>query len=414
MGEQFEMMWTEKYRMKSIDGFFGNEKERHIVIDWLSHWVKGSKPLLMMGPPGTGKTSFVKSLAKYFDYDLVELNASDLRNKSNLEALILPLLINSSLFGKKLMLFLDEIDGISGRDDYGGLSFLGVVLKDADIPIIMASNSKNQKMKDVLKSSKIVTFLPLTPFASYLLIKYILNRESKILDQDTIIKIIRDARGDARGLINGLQMIIEGTIEGYSKIGSEYEIEESINKFFTFENINETKQMLLNSVLQFSTPKFGYSQEERSRDFLNALYNSIVSNHKNISDEKLANLLHCLSEVDLFVNRIYENRNWRLLKYSNDILLTKLFETSRNLGIKYSQYSIPFPLIGTIFMRGQSLRPLRGALSKQFHTSTSTVGLFCLSYFLQVIKNGKFGVLDFNSNEDDKINEIIVKEKLRA
>lgn len=172
--------------------------------------------------------------------------------------------------------------------------------------------------------------------------------------------------------------------------------------------------MLLNSVLQFSTPKFGYSQEERSRDFLNALYNSIVSNHKNISDEKLANLLHCLSEVDLFVNRIYENRNWRLLKYSNDILLTKLFETSRNLGIKYSQYSIPFPLIGTIFMRGQSLRPLRDALSKQFHTSTSTVGLFCLSYFLQVIKNGKFGVLDFNSNEDDKINEIIVKEKLRA
>lgn len=408
------MMWTEKYRMKSIDGFFGNEKERHIVVDWLSHWVKGSKPLLMMGPPGTGKTSFVKSLAKYFDYDLVELNASDLRNKSNLEALIMPILINSSLYGKKLILFLDEIDGISGRDDYGGLAFLGIVLKDAGIPIIMASNSKNQKMRDVLKSSKVVTFLPLTPSASYLLIKYLLNKEGKILDQDTIIKIIKETRGDARNLINSLQTIIEGTVEGYYKIGSEYEIEDSINKFFTLENVDEAKQMLLNSILQFSTPKFGYSQEERSRDFLNALYSSIVSNHRNISNDKLANLLHCLSEVDLFVNRIYENRNWRLLKYSNDVLLLKLFKVSRNLGIKYSQYSIPFPLIGTIFMRGQSLRPLRVELSKQFHTSTSSVGLFCLSYFIAVIKNGKFETLDFNSNEGDKINEIIVKEKSRS
>jgi replication factor C large subunit len=406
-------MWTEKYRMKSIDGFFGNERERHIVIDWLSHWVKGSKPLLMMGPPGTGKTSFVKSIAKYFDYDLVELNASDLRNKSNLEALIMPILVNSSLFGKRLILFLDEIDGISGRDDYGGLAFLGLVLKDADIPIIMASNSKNQKMKDVLKSSKIVTFLPLTPSASYLLVKYILNKEDKILDQDTIIKIIKDARGDARSLINSLQTIIEGTVQGYSKIGSEYEIEDSINKFFTVENIDQAKQILLNSTLQFSTPRFGYSQEERSKDFLNALYSSIVSNHRNISDEKLANVLHCLSEVDLFVNRIYENRNWRLLKYSNDVLLMKLFEASRNLNIKYSQYSIPFPLIGAIFMRGQSLRPLRVELSKQFHTSISSVGLFFLSYFITVIKNGKFSAVEFNSNEDDKINEIIVKEKSR-
>jgi replication factor C large subunit len=406
-------MWTEKYRMKSIDGFFGNERERHIVIDWLSHWVKGSKPLLMMGSPCTGKTSFVKSIAKYFDYDLVELNASDLRNKSNLEALIMPILVNSSLFGKRLILFLDEIDGISGRDDYGGLAFLGLVLKDADIPIIMASNSKNQKMKDVLKSSKIVTFLPLTPSASYLLIKYILNKEDKILDQDTIIKIIKDARGDARSLINSLQTIIEGTVQGYSKIGSEYEIEDSINKFFTVENIDQAKRILLNSTLQFSTPRFGYSQEERSKDFLNALYSSIVSNHRNISDEKLANVLHCLSEVDLFVNRIYENRNWRLLKYSNDVLLMKLFEASRNLNIKYSQYSIPFPLIGAIFMRGQSLRPLRVELSKQFHTSTSSVGLFFLSYFITVIKNGKFSAVEFNSNEDDKINEIIVKEKSR-
>lgn len=407
-------MWAEKYRINRIDGFLGNEKERFAVIEWLSTWVKGSKSLILIGPPGTGKTSFAKSLAEYFEYDFVELNASDLRNKSSLESIVMPILVNSSLSGKRLILFLDEIDGISGRDDYGGLAFLGSVLKNSDIPIIMASNSKNQKMKDVLKSSKIVTFLPLSPFASYLLIKLVLCKESKNLDQDTIFRIVKNSHGDARSLLNNLQTLVEGTVEGYSKIESEHEIEYSINKFFTIENMDEAKQMLLNSRLQYSTPKFGYSQEERNRDFLNALYTSIVSNYKNIPIEKLAQILHHLSEVDLFVNRIYENRNWRLLKYSNDILMSKLFKESRKLNIKYNQYSVPFPLIGTIFMRGQSLRPLRTELAKQFHTNISSVGVFHLPYFISVIRNGKFGNLDFGGSDDEKINELISKEKSRT
>ena len=117
-------MWIEKYRVTEFDSFFGNEKPRLIIVNWLKKWIKGTKPLLIIGPPGTGKTSFVKSLAKLLDFDLVELNASDLRNKINLEAIINPILQNNSVFGKQMLLFLDEVDGMSGRDDYGGLPFL--------------------------------------------------------------------------------------------------------------------------------------------------------------------------------------------------------------------------------------------------------------------------------------------------
>ena len=91
-------MWSEKYRIKNIDEFIGNEYDRIEVLKWLKNWVKGTKPLLIIGPPGTGKTSFIISMANFFNYDIVELNASDFRNKSNLESIVNPLLNNNSIF----------------------------------------------------------------------------------------------------------------------------------------------------------------------------------------------------------------------------------------------------------------------------------------------------------------------------
>ena len=78
-----------------------------------------------MGPPGTGKTTLVHTLARQLDYDVVEMNASDVRNKEALQARIAPVFQNTSnLIGKRIMLFLDEVDGISGREDTGGLDTL--------------------------------------------------------------------------------------------------------------------------------------------------------------------------------------------------------------------------------------------------------------------------------------------------
>ena len=51
------------------------------------------------------------------------------------------------------------------------------------------------------------------------------------------------------------------------------------------------------------------------------------------------------------------------------------------MTIEYNQYSVPFSSMGPIFMRGQSLRPLRTELSKIFHTSVSSIGLFLLFQF---------------------------------
>jgi replication factor C large subunit len=115
----------------------GNEGARLAVVKWLSGWVDGSRPLLLIGPPGIGKTTLVHTLSQQFNYDLIELNASDNRNKIGLQNRIMPMFHNAGLFGRKMLLFLDEVDGISGREDTGGIDSLITIMKEPTIPEII-------------------------------------------------------------------------------------------------------------------------------------------------------------------------------------------------------------------------------------------------------------------------------------
>ncbi len=406
-------MWSEKYRFKNIDQFVGNEQSRLDVLKWIKNWIKGTKPLIMIGPPGTGKTSFITSMANFFNYDLVELNASDFRNKANLESIIYPILGNSSIFGKKILLFLDEVDGISGRDDSGGLSFLITTLKDSNIPIIMAANSKNSKIKELIKNSKMVEFYPLSPFSSYLLLQHLLTLENRTLELDQKLMLIEKSNGDIRSLLNLVQSKLQGEYESFKNMSKNLSVEDCVNLFFSAENVSQAKMTLLQSDILYLSPKFGSTPEERIRDIVYAIFSSIISNEKKISHDELAKILDRLSQVDLYVNKVYTNRNWHLLRYANDTLISKLFDITRGMSIKYSQYNIPFPLIGSIFIRGQSTRMLVKTLSKVFHTNSSDIGMFYLLPLITFLKDRNYRNIVFNTPDDAKLNEIIQKEQDR-
>jgi replication factor C large subunit len=406
-------MWSEKYRFKNIDQFVGNEQSRLDVIKWIKTWIKGTKPLIIVGAPGTGKTSFITSVVHYFNYDLVELNASDFRNKANLENIINPLLSNDSIFGKKILLFLDEVDGISGRDDSGGLPFLISVLKNSNIPIIMAANSKNSKLKELIKNSKMVEFYPLSPFSMYFLLQNLLAIENRSLELDQKLKLVEKSNGDVRTLLNLVQSELQGEYESFKKISKNFPVEDCVNLFFSAENISKAKMILIQSDIIYLSPKFGSSPEERMRDIVYAIFSSIVANEKRISIMDMAKILDALSQVDLYVNKIYENRNWHLLRYANDLFVSRLFYVTRGISVKYSQYNIPFPLIGSIFIRGQSTRLLGKTLSKIFHTSSSDIGMFYILPLLTILKDLNFQNVFFNSTDDAKLNEIVLKEQER-
>jgi len=403
------MMWVESSRPRTVEELIGNEEARLAIIKWLAEWVIGSKPLLLLGPPGVGKTTVVQALSFQFDYDLIEMNASDTRNREVLLNRIIPAFKNTSLLEKKMLLFLDEVDGISGRQDIGGIEYLVSVLKAPTIPVIMAANSRDTKIRDLAKISKVIEFEPIHPRLLLLYINHILKKHNVTLSPEDKFSIVRSSNGDVRALLNNAQSISAG-YDAYKEDSFDVDIKSAVNLFFSCLSAEEAKKILSRTDAVYIDPRFGISSDERRRDIVNALFSSILSSRIDISI--LAIMLDILSKIDVLVGRMGTNRHWSLLKYFDTLIAYGLFYISRNKAIKYSQYNMAWPVMGPILARGQSLKKLAGDLAQAAHTSKSTFSTLYLPYLIQVMINTEHDPRIFatNSNLDEKAGEVLAKE----
>ena len=407
------MYWAEIYRPKNLEDIIGNEEIRLNILKWLVKWFPGTKPLLLIGPPGVGKTTIVKIISSFLNYDLIELNASDTRSGPQLEKLINPLYNNTSIFGKKILLFFDEVDGIYGREDSGGLEILINIVKASNFPIIFVANYTHIKLKNLSKLCKIIKFQRISENLLMIFLNYVLFEQNYPLSLDDKKWIVEKSNGDVRTMLN----LAQSKCTGYGKFVHEtfkIDISEGLNEFFLSKNKDEARKILLSLDGKYSDPRYGLSSEERRKDILNSLFTSIVSS--NLDMDTLSLLLDSLSRIDLLVARINKNRNWNLLKYMNNVIIEILYENIQNKMISYHQYGISWPLMGQIFSRGVPLRSLISKLSLSFHVSSSTFGMIFFPYLLEIIHEFKIDIHDLISNVllDEKYVEIIQKEILRS
>ena len=407
------MYWAEIYRPKNLEDIIGNEEIRLNILKWLVKWFPGTKPLLLIGPPGVGKTTIVKIISSFLNYDLIELNASDTRSGPQLEKLINPLYNNTSIFGKKILLFFDEVDGIYGREDSGGLEILINIVKASNFPIIFVANYTHIKLKNLSKICKIIKFQRISENLLMIFLNYVLFEQNYPLSLDDKKWIVEKSNGDVRTMLN----LAQSKCTGYGKFVHEtfkIDISEGLNEFFQSKKKDEARKILLSLDGKYSDPRYGLSSEERRKDILNSLFTSIVSS--NLDTDTLSLLLDSLSQIDLLVARINKNRNWNLLKYMNNVIMEILYENIQNKMVSYHQYGISWPLMGQIFSRGVPLRSLISKLSLSFHVSSSTFGMIFFPYLLEIIHEFKIDIHDLISNVllDEKFVEIIQKEILRS
>lgn len=86
-------------------------------------------------------------------FDTIEFNASDTRSKKLLKVEVAELLSNKTLHGyfngsnksltEKQVLIMDEVDGMAGNEDRGGMQELISLIKTTSVPIICMCNDRN-------------------------------------------------------------------------------------------------------------------------------------------------------------------------------------------------------------------------------------------------------------------------------
>jgi replication factor C large subunit len=331
-------LWSEKYRPGSLEEMVGNEEGRAKLILWLKKWKPGGRAALLVGPPGTGKTTTVHLVAEKMGLVLVELNASDTRTKERLSKKVGEAIASTSLFGGSSMIFLDEVDGLAGRSDYGAIDFIKDAVKRSESPVVMAANDPDSdEVKKLRSATNKIEFQRPPAEEVTRRLEMITSREGAARTQEEISEIAKAANGDLRAAINFLQSGIPGQKD------EDVTASASVNSFFDAVDEKAALRALR-------------SYPGQPRDKVRQIFTAVV--RSRVHEERKAGALEVLSKVDVLMGKMMRGKDWRLLRYLDPMLAAELWRALGDGGPKFTLDAVPWPLQLRIWNDSKKLKDI--------------------------------------------------------
>ncbi|CAF2618224.1 unnamed protein product [Rotaria sp. Silwood2] len=256
------LLWVDKYKPQTIKNLIGQQGEKSCVqklIVWLRDWYKHHghsdekvkakssftfnrnedpamfKAALLSGPPGIGKTTAAQLVCQHLNFEYIEKNASDQRSKKSMTNLSSDTYSVANFSNKtssisKYVLIMDEVDGVSGNEDRGGVQELISLIKRTRIPIICICNDRqHKKIRSLANYCYDLRFHRPTIQQIRAGMLTILHRENiQNIKQETLDEIIESCNHDIRQTIHTLNLWSIPGITNTNKLAAKM-IEKTIN-----------------------------------------------------------------------------------------------------------------------------------------------------------------------------------------
>jgi len=374
------MQFTKKYEPKHTKEIIGQDESIRTIKKHVSeHGAKKvRKALLLYGPTGTGKTSAITALAKELDLEIIEVNASDTRNTEGLEQKILPAIKQQSLFSKGKIILIDEIDGISGTNDRGGIPTLIKFIEESSFPIILTANDPwEQKFNALRKSCILVEFKAINFMETVNFLKKIAAKENITFDDDALNQLARMAKGDLRSALNDFENVLSGskriTKEDVLLTG-ERERDETI--------INALLKVFKTTSPEIAINAYEHIDEDIDKIFL-WLDENLPKEYTKIED--LAKAYDNLSLADVYFGRIRRWQYYRYYVYIYNLLSVGIALSKKEKNNDYVQYGPPGRILKIWIANQKKLRRKSIAEKIAFHTHTSAKRAFAEVSHLRTI-----------------------------
>jgi replication factor C large subunit len=365
-----DLLWVEKYRPKKIGDVIGNEEAKVAFIDWLKNKRRTKKAVLLYGPPGVGKTTIVNAAANEFGFRVIEMNASDTRSEKAINAVAIPAtsfvaLDTFSSDIKGSVLFLDEVDGIAGNEDRGGVGAIIKIVENARVPVIMAANDPDlEKLRPLKKVCTLVRFQQVRIPLIIATLRKICQKEHVEAEFEALERIAQNSRGDVRSAINDLQGIAEPnkilTLQDTMTLSlrnKDVSMDETLKGYFSAKSLLEVSLLLSRSSVDYD-------------DLLMAVGDNLPLRYSDPA--KLAQAYDFVSQADMFRGRI-GTENWHLLKYFFNSL-SKAAAVSPESYKPFTLISPPIRVITLFWTKGKRnmLDAICSKIGQKCHVSRKT------------------------------------------
>lgn len=378
--------WTVKHKPSSLSEIVGNTEAVNVFVEWIKSWDKGppkKRCAFIYGPPGIGKTVTVEAAANDFKMEFVEKNASDYRTEEAVNRFAGLASQYGSLFGGKRLILLDELDGLTGTSDRGGIKAITDIAKTAQCPIVLiAGNAYDPRFSYLRNYCLLIEFKkpPAGEVAKRL--KQISGEEGIAADDEALKFIAQRSGGDLRSAVNDLQALGQGkkrlSYDDVSWMGyrdRQDSIFNVLRMIFYGKTVSSAKQAM--------------NMADIDNDMLfEWIYENVPAHFTEPHD--LARAMEALAMADVYRGRIRRTQDWSMMRYVVDYM-TGGIATAR-VNSKSSGW-IPFKFPGRIMMlsRSRAERAARLDIGKKIkrkcHISAVRASKEFLPYLRIIFKN---------------------------